>query len=74
MHVGAGLRLSGACDRADDGGVDRLLRSMPGWEGIGNDFDAPVTRDRHVDVHVRQADVASDAGSGFLANARKRPF
>ena len=62
-------RFTSASDRADDGGVDHLLRSAPVGANC-NKFDALVIRDWRIDVHVCQADIASDAGTGFLANAR----
>ena len=46
------LRLPIAGDRADDGRVDSLLRAVPKWQPVGNDFDAAVVGDRNVDVHV----------------------
>eukprot|EP00439_Symbiodinium_sp_Y106_P056877 s2756_g8.t1 len=42
------------------------------WQGetIGDDLDAPFIRDRHVEVHFCQPDIAGDPGAAFTANAR----
>ena len=41
---------------------------MPEREAVAYDLDALGVVDGHIKVHGRQSNVATNAGSGFLAN------
>ena len=43
---------------------------MPEREAVAYDLDALGVVDGHIKVHGRQSNVATNAGSGFLANPR----
>ena len=77
--VGARLRLAGARDRADDCGIERELRSVPEWQAVGDDLDAPRVAHRDVDVHVgdpvacnARASLPADTGDGMLERKGSR--
>ena len=70
LNVSPRVGLARTCERGDERGVNRELRAVPKGQAVGHDFDAPVICDGHVDVHVGNADVASDTRTGFAANPR----
>jgi len=43
---------------------------MPQGEAVGDDLHAPFVRDRHIEVHVGEPDVASDPGTGLATDSR----
>ena len=53
---GARLSVTSPGDGADDGGVYGLLRAMPESKSVRDDFDAAVVSNRHIDIHVGQAE------------------
>ena len=61
---GSPVRVSGETSVASTASCE------PEGQAVGHDFDAPVICDGHVDVHVGNADVASDTRTGFAANPR----
>ena len=46
---------------------------MPQWEAVGDDLNAPRVRDRDLDVHVGDPEIAGDTGSGLTAHPRDGP-
>ena len=72
VHVSAGL--TRPHDGADDGGIDSLLRDVRQGQPVRNNFDAAVVGNRHIDGHVRNANVAGDPRSGFLTHPRHHPL
>ena len=74
LRVGARVWVAGAGDRRDYGGVEGELGPMPQWEAVGDDLDAPPVRDRDLDIHVSDPDIAGDTGSGLTAHPRDGPF
>ncbi|OLP96113.1 hypothetical protein AK812_SmicGene21680 [Symbiodinium microadriaticum] len=44
--------------------------TIPEREAVAYDLDAPAVVDRHIEVHSRQSNVTTNAGSGFMADAR----
>ena len=52
VHVSTRLGIARPRHRADDGGVNRLLRAMPQGQPVRDNFDAAVVGDRNIDVHV----------------------
>ena len=74
MHISSGLGVARPRHGADDGGINSLLRTMPQGQPVRDDFDAAVIRDRDIDVHVSQANVAGDPRPGFMAHPRHCPL
>ena len=71
-HSSSGRHQPG--DGADDGGVYGLLRAMPESKSVRDDLDAAVVSNRHIDIHVGQADITGNTRAGFLADPRSSPF
>ena len=70
--------LAGPADRADYGGIDGELRTMPQWQTIAHDLDAPGVLHGGIEVHVGQTDVLGDtmqasARSSGIARAGSTP-
>ena len=66
-------RLTSPGDGADDGGVYGLLRAMPESKSVRDDLDAAVVSNRHIDIHVGQADITrAPASWQTLAAARPK--
>ena len=66
-------RLTSPGDGANDGGVYGLLRAMPESKSVRDDLDAAVVSNRHIDIHVGQADITGNTRAGFLADHRSSP-
>eukprot|EP00439_Symbiodinium_sp_Y106_P077293 s244_g16.t1 len=66
-------RLTSPGDGANDGGVYGLLRAMPESKSVRDDLDAAVVSNRHIDIHVGQADITGNTRAGFLADPRSSP-
>ena len=74
VHVRTRLSVTSPCDGADDGGVYGLLRAMPESKSVRDDLDVAVVSNRHIDIHVGQADITGNTRAGFLADPRSSPF
>ena len=65
----AGVRSAVPRKGADERSIDGELGAVPEREAVAYDLDAPGVVDGHIKVHGRQTEnVATNAGSGFLAN------
>ena len=73
-HVCSRLSLTRPRHGADDGGIHSLLRAVPKGQPVRRNFDAAVIGDRHIDVHVCQANIAGDSRPSFLAHPRHCPL
>ena len=60
--------------KGDDGGVRCKLGAVPEAQDVRDDLNAPLVRDMHVEVHVREPHgphVACDPCASFVADPRK---
>ena len=58
---------AGPANRADYGGIDGELRTMPQWQTIAHDLDAPGVLHGGIEVHVGQTDVLGDTSARLAA-------
>ena len=70
LDVGARVCLTKTCEGGNNSGIDGELGSMPKQEAVRDNLDAPLVGDGHVEVHVGEADVASNSRPGLPAHAR----
>ena len=74
VHVRTRLSATSPGDGADDGGVYGLLGAMPERKSVRDDREAAVVSNRHIDIHVGQADITGNTHAGLLADPRSSPF
>ena len=67
-------RPAGFANRADYGGIDGELRTVPQWQTIAHDLDAPGVLHGGIEVHVGQTDVLGDTSARLAADAGQRPL
>ena len=53
-----------------DSGIEGELGPVPEGETVRDNFDAPRVSDRHIDIHVCEADVAGNPGASLPADSR----
>ena len=68
LGLRAGVRSAVPRKGADKRSIDGELGAVPEREAVAYDLDAPGVVDGHIKVHGRQSNVATNAGSDFLAN------
>ena len=74
LGLGAGVWSAIPRNRANQSRIDGELGTMPEREAVAYDLDAPAVVDGHIEVHGRQSNVTTNAGSGFLADPRDGPL
>ena len=71
LRIGSGLRLALAHERGDQCRIDGELSSVPEGRAIAHDLDPSGVADRHINVHVSDANIARNTRSGLATDAGK---
>ena len=71
LRIGSGLRLALARERGDQCRIDGELSSVPEGQAIAHDLDPSGVADRHINVHVSDANIARNTRSGLATDTGK---
>ena len=71
LRIGSRLRLALARERGDQCRIDGELSSVPEGQAIAHDLDPSGVADRHINVHVSDANIARNTRSGLATDTGK---
>ena len=71
LRIGRGLRLAVARERGDQCRINSELSSVPEGQAIAHDLDLSGVADRHINVHVSDANIARNTRSGLATDTGK---
>ena len=71
LRIGSGLRLARAREQGDQCRIDGELSSVREGQAIAHDLDPSGVADRHINVHVSDANIARNTRSGLATDTGK---
>ena len=71
LRIGRGLWLAVARERGDQCRINSELSSVPEGQAIAHDLDLSGVADRHINVHVSDANIARNTRSGLATDTGK---
>ena len=71
LRIGSGLRLAVARERGDQSRINGELSAVPEGQAIAHDLNRPGVADRHINVHVSNANIARNTRSGLATDTGK---